>query len=274
MPDFYTIKNGGETGSIKALLYMKNKVNIKALTLEVDMFGAQSKIHPTLIWDDTGATLVDVGFPGQFEQLLQAVTQAGVSFSQVRRVIITHQDWDHIGTLPEIIKATNGTVELYAHVNEKPYLEGTLPYLKISPEKIAARLQSIPAEMREKAAAIFANIPTIPINQTLVDGDKLPFHGGIEIIHTPGHTPGHVCLYLKSHRLLIAGDQLRLENGHLVGPAEIHTPDMMTAMNSLEKLTSYDIDRVICYHGGISEINASIRIAELASTGETLATSK
>jgi glyoxylase-like metal-dependent hydrolase (beta-lactamase superfamily II) len=194
---------------MKSLLHMKNKVNIKALTLYVDMFGAQSKIHPTLIWDDAGATLVDVGFPGQFEQVVQAVTAAGISFAQIKRVIITHQDWDHIGTLPEIIKATSGKIELYAHINEKPYLEGTLPYLKMSPEKIADRLQSFPAEMREKAAAIFASIPTVFITQTMADGDKLPFHGGIEVIHTPGHTPGHVCLYLASHHLLIAGDQLR-----------------------------------------------------------------
>jgi glyoxylase-like metal-dependent hydrolase (beta-lactamase superfamily II) len=244
---------------------MKSNVNIKVLTLDVDMFGTQSKIHPTLIWDVTGATLVDAGFPGQFEQLVQAVALAGVSFTEIRRVIITHQDWDHIGTLPEIIKATDGKVELYAHVNEKPYLEGTLPYLKMSPEKIAARLQSLPAEMREKAAALFANIPTVPINQTMLDDGKLPFHG-IEVIHTPGHTPGHVCLYLNSHRLLIAGDQLRLENGLLVGPAEIHTPDMTTALKSLNKLVNYDIDRVICYHGGISEGKASLRIAELANT--------
>ena len=238
-------------------------MKIKALTLDVDMFGAQSKIYPTLIWDDTGATLIDVGFPGQFEQLVQAVTAAGISFAQIKRVIITHQDWDHIGTLPEIIKATNGKVELYAHINEKPYLEGTLPYLKMSPERIAVRLQSLPAEIREKAAATFASIPTVIITQTMADGDTLPFHSGIEVIHTPGHTPGHVCLYLKSHRLLIAGDQLRLENGHLVGPAEIHTPDMTTALNSLKKLASYDIERVICYHGGLSEARTSIRIAEL-----------
>jgi glyoxylase-like metal-dependent hydrolase (beta-lactamase superfamily II) len=244
---------------------MENTVNIKALTLNVDMFGTQSKIHPTLIWDDTGATLVDAGFPGQFEQLVQAVTAAGISFAQIKRVIITHQDWDHIGTLPEILKATNGKVELYAHSNEKPYLEGTLPYLKMSPEKIAARLESLPAEMREEAAATFASIPTAIITQTMADGDKLPFHGGIEVIHTPGHTPGHVCLYVASHHLLIAGDQLRLEDAQLVGPAEIHTPDMTTALRSLKKLANYDIDHVICYHGGISEAKASIRIAELAN---------
>lgn len=245
---------------------MKNEVNIQMLTLDVDMFGVQSKIHPTLLWDDAGATLVDAGFPGQFDQLKQAVTQAGVPFTQIKRVIITHQDWDHIGTLPAILSATNNEVELYAHTNEKPYLEGTIPYLKMTPEKITARLQSLPEEMRDKAAGIFANIPTVLIHRTLITGDKLLFHGGIDIIHTPGHTPGHVCLYVKSHRLLIAGDQLRIENGCLVGPAEMYTPDMPTALKSLKKLVNYDIDYIICYHGGMYGPKASAQIAELANT--------
>ena len=245
---------------------MKYGSKIKALALDMDMLGARNTIYPILIWDEAEATLVDTGYPGQFEHLKQAVIQAGVPFTQIRRVIITHQDWDHIGTLPDILAAQGGQVDFLAHANEKPYIEGTLPYIKMTPERIAARLQSLPEELRTEAAAMFKKIPTARITRTLVDGEKLPFHGGIDIIHTPGHTPGHVCLYLKSHRLLIAGDQLRVENGLLVGPAEMHTPDMPTALKSLTKLTHYDIDCVICYHGGLYGPNASSRIAELANS--------
>ncbi len=243
---------------------MNHEVNIKALALDVDILGTQSTVNPVLIWDDTGATLVDVGYPGQFEHLMEAVTQAGVPVTQIRRIIITHQDWDHIGNLPDIIAARGGKIDILAHRDEQPYLEGTLPYIKMTPERIAARLQTLPKEMRAEAAIMFANIPTAPITKTLEDREKLPFHGGIEVIHTPGHTPGHICLYLKSHRLLIAGDQLRVENGILIGPAEMHTVDMPTALNSLTKLLDYDIDQVICYHGGLYGPQAAGRIAELA----------
>ncbi len=244
---------------------MKDEVNVKVLALDVDMFGTRSIVHPVLIWDNSGATLVDVGYPGQFEDLMQAVTHAGVSATQIRRVIITHQDWDHIGTLPDIIAARDGKIDILAHVDEKPYIEGTIPYIKMTPERIAARLQLIPADMQAKAAAMFANIPTAHITQTLVDGENLPFHGGIEVIHTPGHTPGHICLYLKSQRLLIAGDQLLVENGRFNGPSAIHTADMPAALNSLAKLTDYDIDGVACYHGGWYGPNAASRIARLAT---------
>jgi len=245
---------------------MKYETKIKDLELDTDMLGSKNTIHPVLIWDDAEATLVDTGYPGQFEHLKQAVLQAGVPIAQIRRVIITHQDWDHIGTLADILAVQSGEVDFLAHVNEKPYIEGTLPYIKMTPERIAVRLQSLPEHLRIEAAALFKKIPTVRITKTLIDGEKLSCHGGISVIHTPGHTPGHVCLYLKSHRLLIAGDQLRVENGLLVGPAEMYTPDMATALKSLTKLADYDIDYVICYHGGLYGPNASSRIAELANS--------
>ncbi|WP_425060081.1 putative metallo-hydrolase YflN [Sporomusa carbonis] len=248
---------------------MKLNVNYKILTLDVNNFGTTSRIHPVLIWDGDGATLVDAGYPGQFEPLRKAVEQEDVPFTHIRRVIITHQDWDHIGTLPDILRTLGSKVEIYAHSQEKPYLEGSIPYIKTTPERIAARLRSLPENMRAKAAAVFAGIPTARVHRTIADGEILPFHGGLQVIHTPGHTPGHVCLLLKSHRLLIAGDQLRVEQGFLVGPAEEYTPDMVTALASLKKLVGMDIDGVSCYHGGFFGPNASERIAELAAAGNS-----
>jgi len=193
------------------------------------------------------------------------VEDAGVSFAQLRRLIITHQDWDHIGGIPDVLRATGGKAEVFAHAAEKPFIDGTLRPIKLTPERIAARLQMLPEHLRAEAAAAFANIPRIPVGQTLQDKDVLPFHGGIEVIHTPGHTPGHICLFLREERLLIAGDALRVENATLVGPAAEHTFDMPTALQSLRKLSAYDIDRVVCYHGGVYGPDASIRIAELVS---------
>lgn len=244
---------------------MKKTISVQPLALDIDLFGTKNTIYPVLIWDDNEATLVDTGYPGQFTQLIKAATTVGVSLNQIRRIIITHQDWDHIGTMADIISARNGQMDLIAHIEEKPYIEGTLPYIKMSPQRIAARIKMLPAEVRDKAAEMFSKIPTAHVTQTLSGGEELPFHGGIDVIHTPGHTPGHICLYIKSHRLLIAGDQLRVENGILVGPAEIHTPDMTTALKSLAMWRTYDIDYVLCYHGGLYGPNASSAIADLLS---------
>ena len=85
------------------------------------------------------------------------------------------------------------------------------------------------------------------------------------MIHTPGHTPGHLSLFVKKAKLLIAGDELRVEEGELVGPNESATPDMESANASLRKLTDYDIDRVLCYHGGYFGRGASATIEELSA---------
>jgi glyoxylase-like metal-dependent hydrolase (beta-lactamase superfamily II) len=108
--------------------------------------------------------------------------------------------------------------------------------------------------------------PSGKVDRTLNDGEELPLHGGIEVIHTPGHTPGHLSLFVEKAGLLIAGDELRVEEGELVGPSEWATPDMERANASLRKLLDYRIDYVLCYHGGLYGPDASERIAQLSAT--------
>lgn len=59
-------------------------------------------IHPTLLLDQEDAILIDTGFPGQFGELRAAIEKTGTSLRQLKAVILTHQDLDHIGNLPEI----------------------------------------------------------------------------------------------------------------------------------------------------------------------------
>lgn len=246
---------------------MQDTVHVQALAVVADMFGSPVTLWPTLIWDDAGATLVDTGYPGQFAKLRAAVEAAGVPFGRVRRVIVTHQDWDHIGGLADVLRAGGGETDVYAHGLERPYIDGSLPDFKLTPERIAARISALPPEMRVRATEAFAARPAVPVRRLLEDGEVLPFHGGLEVIHVPGHTPGHICLYLRAHRLLIAGDQLRVLDGQLLGPNPEFTPDMAAALASLKKLTAYDIAAVICYHGGLYGGDAAARIAALANTG-------
>lgn len=244
---------------------MQRTINFCSLSLEVDVFGTLSKIHPVLIWDDDEATLVDAGFPGTFSQLKQAIEHKIPSFSMLRRIILTHQDWDHIGSVQNIVQELKGQVKVFCHTEEKPYLEGSMPHYKLTPDRIAARVRSLPDALQEQAMRTLTNLPHFKVDYPIEDGEVLPFHGGVKVIHVPGHTPGNISLYIKSRRLLIAGDQLRVENDILIGPAPEHTPDMPTALQSLQKLLPYEIDTIICYHGGVYTSNPSARIAEIAS---------
>ncbi|SCN08069.1 Protein of unknown function [Bacillus wiedmannii] len=76
------------------------------------------------------AVLIDTGFPGQFEDIQIEMEKVGVSFDKLKVVILTHQDLDHIGSLPDLLENGVSDIKVYAHELDKPYIEGELPLLK------------------------------------------------------------------------------------------------------------------------------------------------
>lgn len=239
---------------------MKIDNGVEMLNLSMNMGATQTIIYPTLIWDDI-VILVDAGLPGQFQELRGKMDNIGISIDKLDIIIVTHQDMDHIGGIPDILKA-NPEVQIFAHVEDKPYIQGEKRLNKISPER-RKQLEFMPQKQLEAIQAIIKNPPHANVDRTLKDGEELPYCGGINVIHTPGHTPGHICLYLKQSKTLIAGDALNIIDGKLVGPNPQNTPDMNLATESLKKFTNYDIQNVICYHGGLFSENANEMIAEL-----------
>ncbi|WP_026694672.1 MBL fold metallo-hydrolase [Peribacillus kribbensis] len=214
--------------------------------LELKMQGMV--IHPTLIWDETSAILIDTGMPGQLDDIKEAMEEAGVPFDHLKAVILTHQDFDHIGSLYEVVSQFSD-IKVYAHELDKPYIEGDIPLLKV----------------RKEMEDIINNSPKAKITDTLEDKEVLPYFGGIEVIFTPGHTPGHISLYLKKSKILVMGDASVSENGIMKGPVERVTPDKETALKSLAKFKEYDIEKVISYHGGLCEENVKEQLDGLAS---------
>ncbi len=89
------------------------------------------------------------------------------------------------------------------------------------------------------------------------DGTILNLVGGTKVISTPGHTPGHISLYLERSKVLIAGDALRAERGYLNGPNPSMTLEMRTALQSMRRLADLDIDTIVCYHGGVVSEDAN-----------------
>jgi glyoxylase-like metal-dependent hydrolase (beta-lactamase superfamily II) len=92
------------------------------------------------------------------------------------------------------------------------------------------------------------------------DGTRLDLAGGTTVVFTPGHTPGHVSLYLERSKVLIAGDALTSEEGYLNGPNSSMTLDMPTALQSIRKLAALDVDTIVCYHGGVVSEDATGQI--------------
>lgn len=243
---------------------MKIANGIEMLEISSNIMGNISVINPTLICDKDTVILVDAGYPGELSKIREAIENTGMSFDKINMVILTHHDIDHIGGLPSILKELPVNVKVLAHEEEKPYIDGEKLPLKIA--GLEAKLGSLPENMKviyEKLKVAFQNCK-IHVDETLIHDEELPYCGGIKVIYTPGHTLGHICLYLKQSKTLIAGDVLGVENGNLIKAASSINFDIELSIKSLKKLTEYDIETVICYHGGVYKENVNKRIAELS----------
>jgi glyoxylase-like metal-dependent hydrolase (beta-lactamase superfamily II) len=91
------------------------------------------------------------------------------------------------------------------------------------------------------------------------------------VIFTPGHTPGHISLYLEKSKVLIAGDALTAQGGYLNSPNPSLTLDIYTAIRSVRRLVDLDIDTIICYHGGVvsEDANGQLRRVLQEATSES-----
>ncbi|EFM12444.1 beta-lactamase domain protein [Paenibacillus curdlanolyticus YK9] len=233
---------------------MRIAEGIYQLSVTAMAMGQPSTVHPVLIYDEKEAVLVDTGYPGRLTDLIEGIASAGSDAQQLRAVIITHQDIDHIGGLPDLLAHLARPVDVLAHELEKPYIEGERRLIKITDEVLANVDAMIPPEVpeqwRKAFKAMLEHPPSAPVDRLIKGGDRIPLCGGIIVIDTPGHTPGHISLYHEASRTLIAGDALVVENGELSASDPQLASDYGQAMLSLEQLAAYPISHVVCHHGG------------------------
>ncbi len=151
-----------------------------------------------LLVDDT-LVLIDTGWPGNTQRVLAYLKQIGRRPEELGHIVLTHNHLDHAGSAAEVKEATGA--KLLAHpddcdiVNDEPFL---VPKTKVR-ERVPKKTRILPAR----------------VDQWVIDGEVLPFLGGMRVVHTPGHTPGSICLYLQDQRTLFTGDVLLNEDNHL-----------------------------------------------------------
>jgi glyoxylase-like metal-dependent hydrolase (beta-lactamase superfamily II) len=92
-----------------------------------------------------------------------------------------------------------------------------------------------------------AEVTDIPIDRRVEDGEVIPLGGiDLEIVHTPGHNPGHICLYIRKSRIMFSGDHVLAKTTTALQPP---WGDMTQYIESLRKLLKYDIDLMLPAHG-------------------------
>jgi len=201
---------------------------------------------------DDGLTLIDAGLAEHAEALENGIRSIGREPSDLRRILITHAHPDHLGSAkhlsdqisPISLHPADSDIALAGVIHQTMragpgLLNGILFRLLISKK---------PAEF-----------PAFEPDAAMTDGDVIDVAGGIEVIHTPGHTPGHVSLLWKRDRgLLITGDAAAnmIGLGYMLG-----YDDISAGRTSLAKLASREFEAAVFGHGKPILSGASGRFA-------------
>jgi glyoxylase-like metal-dependent hydrolase (beta-lactamase superfamily II) len=187
---------------------------------------------------DNGVTLVDTGLRGRSANILNEVKRLGYKPSDIAHIILTHHHSDHMGSLAELKNATGAKV--MAHSADAPYIDGTLPQPGPARPKWLGKMLS-------PFSSMWATVPA-EVDKLLNDDDEFPILGGIRILHTPGHTPGSISLYLPQEKLVIVGDLLS-HRFRLRLPSRLFTVDIAQEVNSVKRLAGLDFSIIAFGHG-------------------------
>jgi glyoxylase-like metal-dependent hydrolase (beta-lactamase superfamily II) len=193
----------------------------------VRVIGAQAY----LLVDRDEITLVDAGHVGSGRILRSYLARMGRSTEHITRIVCTHGHPDHIGGVHEI--AGWSGAEIYLHPADSARLRIGLRDViaNFSPGPVIALLTRAPAHARP-----------------LEDGEILPVLGGLQVVHTPGHTPGSICLYSTEQRFVIVGDMLQRIKGQVTLPNYFFTDDMAQARKSIARLADLDVETILFSH--------------------------
>jgi hydroxyacylglutathione hydrolase len=196
-------------------------------------------------------TLIDAGMPGKADQILTALAQIGVQPLQVKRIILTHHHWDHVGSLWELKKRTGA--EIAAHARDADYITGKRP--RRAPRRLPARLMY----------ALFGffgarNVTSVGVDLRVNDGDQI---GTFTVVHTPGHTPGHMCLLRGAS--LFSGDLLLATSPAFRETPHMFTADVPTARESIRKVSKLEFQTILSAHHPPYVFRAGERVRALAS---------
>jgi glyoxylase-like metal-dependent hydrolase (beta-lactamase superfamily II) len=208
-------------------------------------------VNAFLVADGSGGlVLFDAGFPTSEEAIQKAVEGLGHELTDVRHILVSHSHGDHTGALASL-KARTGAM-IYMH-----RMEANL----VAKGRAATHLTAGPGIISRRMHRRLMNIvpPTVAAVETDVlvnDGDILPMAGGIEVIHTPGHTPGHLVFLAKESGAVFLGDAAANVFG--LRPMSSHG-EHWQADQSIRRLAQREFD-VACFgHGTAIRRGASAR---------------
>ena len=206
-----------------------------------------------LVIDADGLTLIDAGLPGSEKKILNYVQERGYAPKDLRRIVVTHADTDHVGGLGALKHLSGARV--YASAIEAAAVSHGRSSRQAQPAQLARRL------LLMLSRGLFRPRP-VEVDQIVAEGETLPILGGLQVIETPGHSPGHISLFSPSTGILFTGDSIIARAGRLTGSVPACTWDADKAAASVRRQAALSA-RVVCPGHGMVVTDAAVQLASL-----------
>lgn len=206
---------------------------IDTQTYVISEYRHWEETHCYLLCGTERSLLIDTGLGvGNIYAEVSRLTEKTVT------AVATHIHWDHIG-------GHRFFPDFYAHEKELDWLAGKFPLSLETVKKMLADRCSLPGTFDLDSYTIFQGMPT----RVLRDGDQMDLGGRVvEVLHTPGHSPGHMCFWEPERGNLFTGDLVY--QGVLF--ANYPSTDPGDYLASLEKVARLPVKHVFPGHHSLN----------------------
>lgn len=211
-----------------------------------------------------GITLIDAGMPGHWHDLQRTLVEISRPISDIRGVVLTHGDGDHIGFAERL--RTEADVPVFIHAADAHRVRtGEKPKTPMGPSRLGPMLGFLAYGIRKNALRTRQVAEVVEV----ADGDVLDLPGAPVIIGMPGHSPGSVAIHVPAVDAVFVGDALTTR--HVLTGREGAQPAPFTdepdrALDSLDRLAAVPASWVLPghgtpWHGTPADIAAAVRAA-------------
>jgi glyoxylase-like metal-dependent hydrolase (beta-lactamase superfamily II) len=186
------------------------------------------------ILDGSVPTIIDTGTSFHSQEIIEAI-QKVINITKIKQVVLTHEHYDHVGGVSDIVSSSKGAAKIYAH------------------HKIVPKLKEGKSTFAEMLGG---KMPKITVDVALNGGEHLTLgNQQYEVLLTPGHSIGGLCLYAEKNKVLFSGDTIFAHGGF--GRYDFPGGDFTTLLHSIERLAELEVKHLYPGHGPIVECNGN-----------------
>jgi hydroxyacylglutathione hydrolase len=215
----------------------------------MDIFTIPGREYDSNIYIVVGknTTVIDARTGFYSDAVIESI-QKLVKADQIQQILLTHEHYDHVGGVLDIVQVSKKTARIFAH-------KDVVPKLKEGKSTFAEMLGGV--------------MPKIKVDVSLSGGERLILGDEVfEVLVTPGHSIGSLCFYSKKSNVLFSGDTIFARGGF--GRYDFPGGDFNSLLNSIEQLSFLDVKNLYPGHGPIVEQQGKNHVLQALSSIRSL----